>query len=140
MLLSERVPEQGVCWGNWTRGVKCPISRRRHQVGTIDAFEVIHFDDRRFTRRAARNLLLLVARRQHGRDPEMLNIPQFDWWYLYKDSVRAQEIALSHGFRIPSRLFDSQRRLAAALADARNVAVHSHGSPQIVAFASWLRR
>jgi hypothetical protein len=123
MLLSKALRGMpGVCWGTWN-GSACPISLTRHRKGAIDGMGLIHFADRRFTRRAAKNLLLLVAARERQRNPEYLNIPIFDWLYIYMDSIRAGQIAMDHGFRLPGHVFDRQRREAMAMAKRRSIAV-----------------
>jgi hypothetical protein len=133
MTLSKRFPFlPGVCWGKWN-GHACPISGRAHERGRLDAFGAIHYADREFTRRGARNLLLLVARRARQKDPAYLNDPMYDWLYVYLDSVRAQSIALEHGFRLPARLFDGQRTQARAMAARRSVSIRRY--PR---FKSWL--
>ena len=39
----------------------CGLSKTRHRTGSIDPFGTIHYAERRFTKRSARNYLLLVA-------------------------------------------------------------------------------
>lgn len=72
--------------------------------GFIDVFGVVHYSDRRFTRRALRNLLLLVARRNREADPAYLNLPQYEWYYLWSDNVTASRMALDLGVRLPAHL------------------------------------
>ena len=99
----------------------CGLSVSRHSRGTIDPFGVIHFAERRFTRRGARNLLLLIARRDREADAGYLNVPVFDWWYVYHDSVTAARMARSLGFVIPARLWDLDREWCRLLAARRGV-------------------
>lgn len=117
-----------VCGGN------CGLSHYHHRYGTIDCFGGLHFAPRRFTRRAARNLLLLIARAQREADPGYLNISLFDWQYLYLDSIAAQNLALRAGFRLPTRLFDAQRGRCRGLMARRNVAPNRY--PRV---REWLR-
>jgi hypothetical protein len=118
-----------VCWGG------CGISVHRHRYGTIDGFGIIHFDDRGFTRKGARNLLLLVARRERESDPQWLNIELYDWYYQYVDSVRAYQLALDAGFRLPGRLFNEQREQCRALALSRGVRLSRYQGVR-----AWLKR
>lgn len=101
-------------------GGGCGLSATRHREGCV-FLNVVHFAERRFTRRAARNFLLLVARMDRESDDGYLNIDTFDWWYLYKDSVTAQRMAQKAGIRIPARLFDHQREMCRLLAARRGV-------------------
>mgnify|MGYP001558438609 CR=1 FL=1 len=57
----------------------CALSKTRHREGVIDGFGIIHFAERRFSRRSAKNYLMLVARLWREGDPEYLNIELFDW-------------------------------------------------------------
>lgn len=119
-----------LCWGD-----DCPLSATRHRRGVIDGFHVVHFADRRFTRRAARNLLMLLARRERGADPAFLNDPIYDFLYPAVDALRAQQLAGEMGFRLPARLFDKEREQARALAARRHVSIRRY--PRL---RSWLAR
>ena len=62
-------------------GGGCGLSKTKHREGCL-FLGVVHFADRRFTRRAARNLLLLVARMKRESDDQYLNHEVYDWWSL----------------------------------------------------------
>ena len=89
--------------------------------GVIDGFGVAHFADRRFTRRALRNMLLLVARRNRAADMEYLNLPQFEFFYLWHDNVEASRMAMELGVRLPARLSRLDRLRCLQLARRQNV-------------------
>ena len=99
----------------------CGLSARRHRDGIIDPFGIVHFGERKFSRRSLRNLLLLVARARREADPEYLNIDLYDWLYLYLDSVTAANLARTLGVVIPARLWDDRRALCLNLARQRGV-------------------
>lgn len=100
----------------------CGLSASRHRAGVIDPFGIIHFAERRFTKRGAKNLLMLVARRAREMDPGYLNIALYDWWYVYSDSVVAFRLARGDlGIRLPAHLFDRERARCRDLAARRNV-------------------
>lgn len=100
----------------------CGLSDRAHIVGTL-YLGVIHFADRRWSRRALRNLLLLVARREREADPGFINMRPFDWYYLYLDNVKASRMALGLGVRLPARLSRKDRLMCARIAAARRIAL-----------------
>lgn len=108
MTIHEAAARYNVCDGlvptDNGRLALCGISYAAHWIGTIDGFGVAHFANRRFTRRALRNLLLLVARRDRMADPAYLNLPQFEYYYLWSDNVAASRMALDLGVRLPARL------------------------------------
>jgi hypothetical protein len=104
----------------WCSG-GCGLSTTKHREGCIDPFGVIHFAERRFTRRSARNFLILVARMDRESDPGFLNIDLYDWFYVYLDSVDAARMAKAAGFRLPAPLFDAQRQRCRDLAARRGV-------------------
>lgn len=87
----------------------CGLPEDAHLRGFIDPFGVVHYTDRRFTRRSLRNLLLLVARRDREADPGYLNLPQYEFYYLWKDNVTASKLALYFGYRLPARLSRKDR-------------------------------
>ena len=132
MMLSKVVRVPGVCWGTWN-GHACPVSARRHERGMLDGMGLVHFADRQFTRRGAKRLLILVARRTREKDPGFLNNEMYDWYYVYKDAVEAQKLALEHGFRLPAHIFEKERGLAKTLASRRHVSLRRY--PR---FKSWL--
>lgn len=127
-MLSDLIAQPGICWGG------CGLSERRHERGVL-FLGIVHFADRRFTRRGARNLLMLLARREREADPGFLNDPIFDFLYPALDALRAQELALEAGFRLPARLFDRERAKARSLAARRSAAISRY--PRL---RSWLRR
>ncbi len=112
----------------------CGLSASAHRRGRI-FLDVVHFADRRFTKRALRNLLLLIARQRRERDPEFLNDEMYDWYYQYLDSVEAARLARSLGVVLPSRLFDQRRALCRALAARRGVKLSRRKEVY-----SWLQR
>jgi hypothetical protein len=101
-------------------GGGCGLSETRHREGCI-FLGVVHFRERRFTKRAARNFLMLAARMQRESDEGYLNIPLFDWWYCYSDSIAAGRMAMECGFRLPAAVFDEQREMCRLLAAKRGV-------------------
>jgi hypothetical protein len=113
----------------------CGLSERQHRKGVIDPFGVVHFMDRRFTRRALRNFLLLVARRdrEYG-DLDYLNIPGYDWYYLWSDETTASMWAASLGVRLPARLSAQSRWKCLTL--ARKAGVKLSKRPAIYAWAT----
>lgn len=131
----------GVCWGTWN-GQPCPVSAARHRRGTEDGMGLIHYADRRLTKRSVKRLLMMVAARNRRKDPEFLNDPVYDFLYPYLDSVEAQRLAQTFGsMRLPARLFDVEREVVRYRAAMRGVAL---GSPWIgrrwSGLDSWLRR
>lgn len=99
----------------------CGLSVTRHREGCIDPFGTVHFAERRRTKRALRNLLLLVARRDREADAEYLNVEVFDFFYQYSDSIAANRMALQMGIRLPAALFNHQREMCRLLAARRGV-------------------
>jgi hypothetical protein len=99
---------------------------------------VLHWTERRFTRRGAKNFLTTIARHKRLNDPEYLNIPHFDWLYLHDDAVTAQGWA-NHlfGFRIPAHLFDRDRDRCVRLAHRRKVKLSNY--PAVYSWA-WMNR
>lgn len=87
----------------------CGLSDAAHRKGTLDPFGVAHWAPRRFTRRALRNLLLLVARRDRAANIEFLNQPIYEFFYLWHDNVEASKMAMSLGVRLPARLSRADR-------------------------------
>lgn len=116
----------------WCQG-GCGLSTWRHRRGGT-FLGVIHYADRRFTKPSAKRLLLLAAMRERHGDEGYLNTPEWTWLYLYTDSVRAQEMAASFGFRLPSSLFDRRRQTVRDLAAMRGIRLSKHEKVR-----SWLR-
>jgi hypothetical protein len=111
------------CDGSFRAGpltIKCPLPEQAHRHGEV-TLDILHWTERRFTRRGAKNFLMLIARQKRLLDPEFLNIPEYDWMYEYNDSVMAQRMAGQLGFRIPAHLFDMERNRCARLAHKRGV-------------------
>jgi len=106
----------------------CGLPDKDHWKGVIDPFGVIHYADRRFTRRALRNLLLLVARRDRAADKEFLNLPQFEFFYLWWDNVTASRMAMDLGVRLPARLSRFDRLRCLQLARKQGVALSRRSS------------
>ena len=110
----------------------CGITTRSHDQGFL-FFGVLHFTDRRFTRRGAKNFLMQVAYRARHIDEFWLNDPRFDWMYLHNDSVMAQKFAGKLGFRIPASLFDEERERCILLARKRGIKLSRY--PEVYAWA-----
>jgi hypothetical protein len=116
-------------------GGGCGIARD-HKAGFIDPFGVLHWADRKVTRKGARRFLLLVARLRRESDPAHINdYGLYDWWYLARDAVAAQKMAVGCGFRLPGWLFDRDKDLCRALAARRGVKLSKY--PLVV---KWLAR
>jgi len=98
MTILDVATKYGVCVG------ECGLTPEEHWPGVLDPFGVAHYLPRRFTRRALRNLLLLVARRDREADLGYLNIKGYDWYYLWRDNVTASKMAMDLGYRLPARL------------------------------------
>lgn len=101
-------------------GGGCGLSATKHREGCA-FLGVIHFAERRFTLRGARNFLLLVARMDREADPGFLNVELYDWFYVYLDSVEAARMAKVAGFRLRGSLFRDRRQLCLDLATKRGV-------------------
>lgn len=72
--------------------------------------DVVHFRERRFTRRGAKRFLMLVAERNRLLDSGYLNDrKRLGAFYVYHDAVVAQGLAGQLGFRIPARAFEMER-------------------------------
>ena len=99
----------------------CGLSATRHRTGCV-FLNVVHFAERRFSKRAAKNYLLLVARMDREADGEYLNnIDLYDWFYCYIDSVNAARMAKQLGFRLPASIFARERAMVRLLANRRGV-------------------
>ena len=96
----------------------CGLSATRHREG-CNFLGVTHFAERsHMTHRAARNLLLLLAKAQREADLGYLNIDVFDWKYEHIDAVQAGRMARRVGFVLPAKLLDPNR--VACIVKARN--------------------
>lgn len=121
---------KSVCFG------ECGLSATRHRTGVIDPFDVIHWSDRRMSRRALRRFLLLVARRERMHDPYYLNDPKYNWQYLHIDNTEAGRLAATLGIRLPAALSRNDRLACLTLARKAGVRL-SASHPAIYA---WARR
>lgn len=111
----------------------CSITARSHRRGFL-FLGVVHFGERRFTRRGAKHFLMLVAKAKRQASPEYINDDRlFGWWYIYHDAVEAQAMASQLGFRIPARLFSADRARCRYLARKSTVPVGSK-------VLKWVRR
>ena len=100
----------------------CGLGYKAHWKGTLDPFGgVVHYAPRRFTRRALRNLLLLVAKARRLADPAYLNAPYLAYYHLYSDNVTASRLALTLGVRLPARLSRLDRLRCLQLARQQGV-------------------
>lgn len=113
----------------------CGISARRHDRGVVDGFNIVHYAERRFSRRSARRFLMLCAEAERRADPGYLNAPPFDFWYVYHDNVRAQEWARQLGFRLPAKLSEIDRLYCIALANRARI----HLGRDFPAVYAWAR-
>ncbi len=109
MTIKEAAIQMNVC-------LYCDLGFEAHWAGTLDGFGVVHYADRRFSRRALRNMLLLVAKRERMADVEFLNLPIFEFFYLYSDNVMASKWAVALGVRLPARLSRLDRLRCLSLA------------------------
>lgn len=122
MTIREAAARHGVCMGG------CGLSATQHWKGVLDPFGGIHFADRRFTRRALRNMLILVARRDRESNAMLnegdigyLNLPQFEFFYLWHDEVAASRMAMDLGVRLPAKLSRLSRLRCLSLARKQKV-------------------
>lgn len=121
---------KSVCFGG------CGLSATRHRTGIIDPFDVIHFADRRMSKRALRRFLLLSVRRTRLNDPAYLNHPSFNWFYLYQENTWAGRLAGLLGMRLPVALSRNDRLSCLTLARKAGVRL-SASHPAVYA---WARR
>jgi hypothetical protein len=89
----------------------CGLSDTAHR-GTI-FLDVVHFGERRYSKRGLRRLLLLTARRDRLRDPGFLNDPALWWAHRFLDELRANEWAAKIGVRFPVSFSAPERRSVA---------------------------
>jgi hypothetical protein len=106
-------------------GGGCGMPDQVHEQGLV-FLNVLHWRERRFTRRGAKHFLMLIAKAKRLVDPEYLNAEEFDWMYIHNDAVMAQALAGQFGFRIPARLFDIDRMRCARLAQKRGVKLSNY--------------
>lgn len=116
MTVAEMARRLDIAWC----GGGCGLSEYRHRRGVM-FMGVVHYAERRFTRRGAKALLMLVARMRREADPGYLNIAEWDWWYVWHDATEASRLARTLGFVLPARLFDHERELCRLLAARRYV-------------------
>lgn len=99
----------------------CGLSERAHR-GIIDPFDVIHWRERRMTRRGLRRFLLLVARRDRvmpsNADPSaptrgFLNDGSMLAFHLHWEEQYANMLASFLGVRFPAELSKHERERAA---------------------------
>lgn len=70
---------------------------------------VLHWSDRRVTRRGLRRFLLLVAKRKRELAPAYLNDPKLGWFHLYDDNREADKMAAKLGVRFPVEFSRTER-------------------------------
>lgn len=116
-----------ICFGG------CGLSERRHRLGAV-FLGVVHWRERRMSRRALRNFLLLVAKRDREANPEFLNIPELTWYAIWSDNTEAGRLAARVGIRLPAALSINDRLRTLTLARKRGVSL-SH-RPRIYAWAT----
>lgn len=92
----------GICFGN------CGLGANRHR-GSI-FLGIVHWSDRRVTKRGLRRLLLLVAKRDRFASPGFLNDPGLWWAHMYLDQRRADRWAEQLGVRFPASYSAPERR------------------------------
>lgn len=113
----------------------CGLSANRHRTGTL-FLDVIHWSERRMTKRALRRFLLLVAKRDRLNDADYVNLPIWNWYYLWLDNVEAGRLAAKIGVRIPADLSRNDRLACLTLARKWGASL-STGWPQVY---SWAKR
>lgn len=119
--LVDRLGIKGVCLGG------CGLTDHAHK-GSI-FLDVVHFGERRVSRRGLRKLLLLCARRDRLRDPEFLNAAGLWWAAMYLDERKANEWADRIGYRFPISYSLPERRSVALVPGL------SRRSPAVYAWA-----
>ena len=103
----EKLHLRQVCLG------ACGIQSRSHKRGFI-YLDVVHWQERRVSKRGLRRFLLLCAQRDRRLDPGFLNDERQWWWlYLYTDQRRADQWAWQLGVRFPVTLSLPERRTVA---------------------------
>lgn len=100
--VASRLRLSGICLG-W-----CGLSDHAHR-GSI-FLDIVHWGERRVTKRGLRRFLLLVAKRDRLLDPGFLNEPGLWWAHFYLDERKANEWAAELGVRFPIRYSAPERR------------------------------
>jgi hypothetical protein len=122
----EQLGIERVCLGG------CGLNDYRHR-GSI-FLNVIHWRERRVTRRGLLRFLLLVARRNREKDPGYLNDRKFRFLYTWIDHRAADDMAGLLGIRFPVAF--SRRERAGVLWDAMRQNIHLASThPAIYAWA-----
>ena len=99
---------ESVCWGG------CGLSDTIHRGRTF--LGVLHFSDRRMSRRGLRHFLLFVARRERLASPDFLNDDRrYFGLYLYLDEMKANAWAAQLGVRFPISYSLPERRVVALM-------------------------
>jgi hypothetical protein len=109
----EHLGIEKVCFGG------CGLNTYRHRGSIV--FGVIHWADRRVSRRGLRRLLLLVAKRERLEDPEFLNDRYLGYYHLWHDEQRANELAAQLGMRFPAEFSRVERLRCLALMGRRKL-------------------
>lgn len=92
--IAERLGVQRVCFGG------CGLGDYAHRGRLF--LGVIHWRERRMTRRGLRRFLLLVARRMREADPDFLNTRGMAWAHAYFDEQFANQLAAQLRIRFPA--------------------------------------
>lgn len=112
----------------------CGITIRSHRTGFI-YLNVVHWQDRRVTRRGLFRFLLLVARRNREDDPGYLNDPKYDWLYVWIDHRAADDMGHRLGVRFPVEFSRYARSLVFWKAKWAGVPLSKHPAAY-----SWAKR
>jgi hypothetical protein len=113
----------------------CSITVRSHRAGFIDPFNVLHWQERRVTRRGLRKFFLLLARRNREADPTYLNERRFAWLYLYLDEQYANALGQVLGVRFPIEFSRTERWKCLRLAHKANARI-TKTNPRAYSWAS----
>ena len=97
----------------------CGLNEYRHRGSLF--LQVIHWRERRVTRRGLLRFLLLVARRNREADPGYLNDRQFNYLYLWLDHRTADDYAAQLGIRFPVEFSRRERSSVFRLANRAGV-------------------
>lgn len=112
----------------------CGVTSRSHRTGFI-FLDVVHWAERRVTRRGLRRFLLLLARRNREADPTYLNAPHLTWYHLWADEQYANALAGIVGFRFPIEFSRTERAKCLWLAHKNKVPI-TRTHPAIYAWVS----